>query len=509
MTFTTGTRVGPYEIVAKLGEGGMGEVYRARDPRLRRDVALKVLPDIAAADPDRRERFTREAHAVAALNHPHIVTLYSVEDIGTTVFLTMELVEGRSLADVLPPGGLPLDRVLAIGIAVAEAMTAAHQKGITHRDLKPGNIMLGEGEQSGRIKVLDFGLAKTGASGAPSATGASGAVQFPSAAGATGETMPPLTAEGHILGTVAYMSPEQAEGRATDGRSDLFSLGVVLYEMATGQRPFGGDTSLSILSSILKDTPRSVTDLNPALPRDLGRIIRRALAKDPERRYQSAKDLRNDLEDLKASLDSGDLTAQPSGSHVASAPPAPPATSAVHAPASDTQLVFALARKHSRVLTAVVGAIAIAAALAVFLGRDRSPASNEPPATPPPADLAITQLTTSGNAGRPAISPDGRYVAYVQRDGDASSLWIRQTDTTSNVQIVPPEPGATLVGATFTPDATSVDFVRQTRRYQEIFGGCHSWAGHPSCSSATWPAPSRGRLMVNASRSFALASRQR
>ena len=211
----------------------------------------------------------------------------------------MELVEGRSLAEALPATGLPLDRVLTIGIAVADAISAAHQKGITHRDLKPGNIMLGEGEQAGRIKVLDFGLAKI----VDAPLGAAGASMLPTEAPAH---TAPITAEGRILGTVAYMSPEQAEGRAIDGRSDLFSLGVVLYEMATGQRPFTGDTNLSILSSILKDTPKSVTDINPALPRELGRIIRRALAKDPERRYQTAKDLRNDLEDLKASLGSGE-----------------------------------------------------------------------------------------------------------------------------------------------------------------------------------------------------------
>ena len=298
-----GTRLGPYEIVDSLGEGGMGEVYRARDPRLQRDVALKVLPEIAASDPDRRERFRREALAVAALNHPHIVTIHSVEDDGTTALLTMELVEGRSLAEVLPAGGVPLERVLAIGIAVADAMAAAHQKGITHRDLKPGNIMLGEGEHAGRIKVLDFGLAKV----VEAQSGAIAASLPPTKA--PGPTAP-VTAEGRILGTVAYMSPEQAEGRAIDGRSDLFSLGVVLYEMATGHRPFTGDTQLSILSSIIKDTPKSVTDINPALPRDLGRIIRRALAKDPERRYQGAKDLRNDLEDLKGALDSGELAAQ-------------------------------------------------------------------------------------------------------------------------------------------------------------------------------------------------------
>jgi serine/threonine protein kinase len=213
-----GTRLGAYEIVGPLGAGGMGEVYRARDARLRRDVALKVLPAVAAGDPQRRERFTREALAVAALNHPHIVTIHSVEDEGSTVFLTMELVEGRSLAEVLPPSGLSLERVLAIGVAVADAMAAAHQKGITHRDLKPGNIMLGEGEQAGRIKVLDFGLAKI----------VEPQVEAPASLIPTEVVGPaPITGEGRILGTVAYMSPEQAEGRPIDGRSDLFLQMVV------------------------------------------------------------------------------------------------------------------------------------------------------------------------------------------------------------------------------------------------------------------------------------------
>jgi serine/threonine protein kinase/WD40 repeat protein len=428
-----GSHLGPYEIVGPLGAGGMGEVYRARDARLRRDVALKVLPAVAAGDPQRRERFTREALAVAALNHPHIVTIHSVEDEGSTVFLTMELVEGRSLAEVLPPGGLSLERVLAIGIAVADAMAAAHQKGITHRDLKPGNIMLGEGEQAGRIKVLDFGLAKIVE---PQVEAPSSLVPTEAVGNAA-----PITGEGRILGTVAYMSPEQAEGRPIDGRSDLFSLGVVLYEMATGQRPFAGDTNLSMLSSILKDTPRSVTDLNPALPRDLGRIARRALAKDPERRYQSAKDLRNDLEDLKASLDSGELAMQ-AATPVASSGPS---------------------QKNSRTLAAAAVLIVIVvAALVVLLRPDRQPASSESSAAPSSlADLQIAQLTTSGTAERPAISPDGRYVAYVQRDGNATSLWLRQTTTTNNVQIVAPEPGVTLYGATFSPDVTSVDYVRQ------------------------------------------------
>ena len=359
MPLSPGTQLGSYEIVSLLGAGGMGEVYRARDPRLKREVALKVLPDVAAVDADRRERFTREALAVAALNHPHIVTIHSVEDAGTAVFLTMELVEGRSLAEALPATGLPIERVLTIGIAVADATSAAHQKGITHRDLKPGNIMLGEGEQAGRIKVLDFGLAKV----VDAQRGAVGASMLPTEAPAH---TAPITAEGRILGTVAYMSPEQAEGRTIDGRSDLFSLGVVLYEMATGQRPFAGDTQLSILSSILKDTPKSVTDINPAIPPELGRIIRRALAKDPERRYQTAKDLRNDLEDLKASLGSSESPLPPATSNVAASVTSPSEPSASPIPSSDTQVVVGLVKRHSRAFGVAAAVLLLGAAAALY-----------------------------------------------------------------------------------------------------------------------------------------------
>jgi serine/threonine-protein kinase len=297
VTLAAGTRIGPYEVITQIGEGGIGEVYRARDPRLNRFVALKVLRP-GALDPESRDRFQREAQAVAALNHPNIVTLYSAEDDAGTTFLTMELVDGRSLAELLPKQGLPLDRVLKIAIAVADAIAAAHQRGITHRDLKPANIMLGEGEPDGRVKVLDFGLAKL--------TGMS-----PN--GETTTVMPTElpTSEGRILGTVSYMSPEQAEGKPVDARSDLFSLGVILYELATGRRPFRGETSVSIISSIVKDTPPSITTLNPSLPRELARIVRRALAKDPEDRYQSAKDLRNDLRELQSSIASGEVQIGP------------------------------------------------------------------------------------------------------------------------------------------------------------------------------------------------------
>jgi serine/threonine protein kinase/Tol biopolymer transport system component len=445
LALTPGSRLGSYEIVAGIGAGGMGEVYKARDPRLNRLVALKLLPAAAAKDTEHRERFEREAQAVAALNHPGIVTIYSVEQADGQFFLTMELVEGRSLADALPTTGLSLDRVLRIAISVADAMAAAHQKGITHRDLKPGNIMLGENEHAGRVKVLDFGLAKLAEAPAPAA-GPTTMTALPTA---------PITGEGRILGTVAYMSPEQAEGRPIDARSDLFSLGVILYEMATGQRPFTGDTSISIISSIVKDTPTPVTELNPALPRDLGRIIRRALSKDLERRYQTAKDLRNDLEELKASLDSGELQTS--------------ATASASFPAGADG---AAARHRGVVIAAGLVVLALAGGIVYLLATRRPQPAASATVGPSVQDLQITQLTTSGIAGRPVISPDGKYVAYIQRSqvpgpgGDsvpASSVWIRQVATSSNVQIVAPDPLMAVGGLTVTPDGTYVDYVGRAR----------------------------------------------
>ena len=286
------TILGHYRIVRQLGSGGMGEVYAAEDQKLHRVVALKILSAPFGPDDERRQRFEREAQAVAALNHPNIVTIYSVEQYGSTHFLTTEIVEGKPLSVSIPSGGLPLDRLLKLAIPLADAVSAAHHRGITHRDLKPANVMVGD---DGRLKVLDFGLAKLKEEHSPAA--------------ATMIATQTLTGEGRIIGTVAYMSPEQAEGRPIDYRSDIFSLGIVLYEMATGERPFKGNTSVSVLSSILKDAPRNVTEINRTLPRDLARIVRRCLMKDPEDRYQSAKDIRNDLQELKQSLDSGELSA--------------------------------------------------------------------------------------------------------------------------------------------------------------------------------------------------------
>jgi tetratricopeptide (TPR) repeat protein len=283
-----GQTLGHYRILSSLGRGGMGEVYAAQDQKLGRTVALKVLPRALMDDRERRARFEREARAVAALNHPSIVTLYSVEEADGVPFLTMELVEGQPLSRQIPSRGMPLARLLEIAIPLVSGVSAAHEGGVIHRDLKPANVMVG---RDGRVKVFDFGLAQWAEAPSTETDASSPA------------TLSKLTEDGRIVGTTAYMSPEQAQGKPTDARSDIFSLGIVLYEMATGQRPFAGETAAETLSAVLRDTPASVTELRPDLPAELGRIVRRCLEKDRARRPQSALDLHNELQDL--SRDSG------------------------------------------------------------------------------------------------------------------------------------------------------------------------------------------------------------
>lgn len=295
MSLTSGARLGNYDVVAPLGAGGMGEVYRAKDRRLGREVALKVLPADVASHTDRLARFEREARAVAALNHPNIVVLYSIEDAGAVRFLTMELIEGQSLDRHLAQGGLPLARVLDFGIALADALTAAHAKGVVHRDLKPANVML---TPDGRIKVLDFGLAKLSA------------VEPDGDAMQLATMTTPVSGEGQVVGTVAYMAPEQVRGAAVDSRSDLFALGVVLYELAVGRRPFAGASQAEVASAILRDEPPPLASLRADLPRDLQRIVDRCLEKDPARRVQTATDVRNELELVRRALGSGAAAAE-------------------------------------------------------------------------------------------------------------------------------------------------------------------------------------------------------
>ena len=279
-------RIGNYRLLEKLGAGGMGEVYRAADTRLNRHVALKTLAPEHALRAHSLERFRREACAVAALNHPNIVTIYSVEEHQGTHFLTMELVQGRTLGSLIPAEGLPLRRLLEIAVPLAEALEAAHERGIVHRDLKPANVMV---SQPGRIKVLDFGIAKSQPDNATTLV-----------EGAAAEA--DLTETGLIIGTPAYMSPEQALGHSVDHRTDLFSFGVLLYEMATGCRPFKGDGAGYTFAALLRDTPAPPSSLNPLIPRELDGLISRCLEKDVARRLQSASELRQSLQTLAAGL---------------------------------------------------------------------------------------------------------------------------------------------------------------------------------------------------------------
>jgi len=279
-----GRTLAHYRISSAIGAGGMGEVFRASDVRLGRDVALKILPPEMASDADRLARFQREARAVAALNHPNVVTLYSVEEADGIHFITMELIEGEALDRMIPAGGLQAEQIVEIAGAIAEALTAAHDKGIVHRDLKPANVMV---TTEGRVKVLDFGLAK----------------EFGPVSNDAAVTSPTTPSAGHtqagvVMGTPAYMSPEQVSGRALDHRTDIFSLGVMLHEMATGRRPFEAASSAELISAILRDQPPSVLELRPELPADLARVIRRCLEKDPRHRVQTARDVSNEFRDL-------------------------------------------------------------------------------------------------------------------------------------------------------------------------------------------------------------------
>jgi len=339
-----GQSIGHYKILEKLGAGGMGEVYRAEDTTLDREVALKVLPPELAESQERLDRFQREAKTLAALDHPNIVTIHTVEEADGVRFLTMQLVEGKRLSELIPKGGMPLEQIFDIATPLADALAAAHEKGVIHRDLKPANIMITD---DGRVKVLNFGLAKLRQETMPEE-----ATELPTE---------PLTEEGKILGTIPYMSPEQLEGKDLDSRSDIFSLGVILYEMATWERPFKGDSSASLIMSIGRDTPPEVDTLREELPHHLSRVIDHCLEKDPESRYQSVKDVRNELEALRKEIDSGII--RPS----AEVPRVEPS------------------HWHRWWPIAVGVAVVLVALVALWLGRQQAPSADvaEAPAQPP------------------------------------------------------------------------------------------------------------------------------
>ncbi len=383
MPLSAGVRLGPYEITSPLGAGGMGEVYRARDTRLDRTVAIKVLPAHLAASPERRLRFEREAKAISALSHPHICILHDIGQHDGVDFLVMECLEGESLADRLKKGALPLDLVLRQGIEIAGALDMAHRHGIVHRDLKPGNVML---TKSG-AKLLDFGLAKLRASDGP----VSAASEL--SALATGEK--PLTAEGSIVGTFQYMAPEQLEGKEPDARADLFAFGAMLYEMATGHRAFKGKSHASLIAAILASEPPPISSLQSLTPPALDRVVAACLAKDPDERWQSAHDL---LRELKWIQEAGAGSAGPS-----------------------------VVPRRLRRGRAAWGAVAIAAAglggLCVSLWRDanREPQPKLQSTLPPPPEATLDFVRSV-----PALSPDGRRIAFVATGDDGKRrLWVR------------------------------------------------------------------------------------
>ena len=416
-----GSTLGHYKMIEKLGSGGMGDVYRAHDTKLGRDVALKVLPSEAADDLKRRKRFEREARAIASLKHPNIVTIYSVEEVDGTHFLTMELVEGATLSALIPKDGMPLERFLEYSVSMADGMSRAHEQGITHRDLKPANVML---DADGRIKILDFGLAKL--------------LQRDTDLHAEKTQMDGETAEGVVMGTVAYMSPEQAQGEALDHRSDIFSLGVLFYEMITGSRPFDGDNKISTISSILRDEPPPVHEVKAALPRHLARIVKRCLAKQPTRRYQTAIDLRNDLEELKTEVESGEILAT---GEMAAVRPAGPG------------------RPRWLVPLIAIGALGVVAVAVVFLmsRQGGSPQTT----TPPSAAMEMIPITSDGRSSEATISADGRYVAYVTLDEqDRPALGYTQVSTGSAVVIVPAQDKVFLWDPAFSRDGDYIYFIR-------------------------------------------------
>ena len=309
-----GRRVQQYQFTEKLGAGGMGEIYKATDTRLSRTVAIKVLPSARSGDPDRRRRFLQEAQAASGLNHPSIITIHDVISEGDTEFMVMEYVQGKTLNDLIPKGGLRVPLVIKYALQMADALSTAHAAGIVHRDLKPANVMVTE---SGLVKILDFGLAKLTDQGPIPDDDSTRTIA--SAA--------PLTVEGSILGTVSYMSPEQAQGKKVDTRSDIFSFGAVLYEMATGRRAFEGESSLSTLSSILRDEPKPMLEVAPDVPQALEVVFLRCLRKNPDDRWQSMKEVQAALSGLKRESDSGSLYT----SRMV-APPPPPSVQQSRAP---------------------------------------------------------------------------------------------------------------------------------------------------------------------------------
>jgi serine/threonine-protein kinase len=469
VTVAAGTRLGPYEIVGPLGAGGMGEVYRARDTRLQRDVAIKVLPPHVSAAPELRERFEREARAVASLNHPNICVLHDVGRHDETDFLVLEFLDGETLANRLARGPLPLEHALAVATQLADALAAAHRAGVVHRDVKPGNVLLlrkaasGDSRWAGApvAKLLDFGLAKSAGPAAGPPQRAQAGLQSDLTSLPT--TPHNLTVQGTILGTVEYMAPEQIEGQEADARTDIFALGVVLYEMLTGTRAFSGRTHASLIGAILKDDPPPLARSQPLAPAHVDHIVRRCLAKDPDERWQTAADLMRELTWAAA--------------HLSESGPDPAAAGQL-----DARTRRMIPATYAAVLAVVVAAAAATGAWLLQRASSREAGVSR-------LSIAFEPGVEIGDVDNPAIaiSPDGRRIVYTALGPRGQQLFLRSIES-FNAQDLAGTDGAS--NPFFSPDGASVGFFAKgkLRKVSIASGASQDLADAPAARGGSWSA---------------------
>lgn len=461
MAILSGTRLGPYEVLAPLGAGGMGEVYRARDTRLERTVALKLLPEGATPDSDARRRFAAEARTISALNDPHIVAIYDIGVEDQREFIVMECVEGETLRDFLGTGRIEIRQALEFAAQAASGLAAAHGAGIIHRDIKPENLMVTKNSQ---IKILDFGLAKLEEKQSASLLASE---ELTAAAPSGGNVR---TARGMILGTVSYMSPEQAAGRAIDQRTDIFSLGAVLYELLTGHRAFSGDSAVSVLHAIINDEPRPPREWNPRLPPEAIEVLEKAMAKDPADRYRHAGDLELDLRRARRALESRAVSG------------------------SAAPLRAARPRRHVFAWAAAFLAILAAAASGWWIGRSRA----LPGESSTLGEATLTPLTTDpGYEGEPTFSPDGQTIAYVaDREGNFE-IYLQQISGGPALNLT--RNAATDIQPSFSPDGREIAFVSDRSGSSNIM---HAAPNLPQVGGDIWIMPALGgparRVVENA-----------
>lgn len=453
MSTPVGKRLGRYEIRSLLGVGGMGEVYLAQDSQLHRPVALKLLPPKFTIDQERLRRFKQEALAASALNHPNILTIHEIGSEGDTDFIVTEFIDGISLRELMAKQPMSIGQVLDICSQIASALAAAHVAGIVHRDIKPENVMV---RRDGYVKVLDFGLAKlTELPGLHSDSEA-----------ATVQVV--QTDPGKVMGTARYMSPEQARGLEVNEQTDIWSLGVILYELAAGRVPFEGQTGSDVLASILKTEPVPLQRHSPDIPTELQRIVRKALRKDPEERYQLAKELALDLKNLRRELELNveiEISQQPSGIGASRADirssQSTSHTAQVNVRKTNSTAEYLLAeiKTHPKALVFLLGVIALAALAIVLTVAYRWTATQTSSSNASSSrTMKITRLTSTGTADKAAISPDGKYLVHVASESGQQSLRVRQVNTNSDVQIVPPS-DVQYAGLTFSVDGDFIYYV--------------------------------------------------